>query len=197
MKARLGEEHVVVLRRNEDLDRRMGDEEEERRRRRREEGERTSGPPSRDEEKRARGEAASSSHVPWEPQGQKGTGEEEKRRGEEGNEGVWPHSPTEEDVTARGGEGVVQVRRRLRGKQRPPSHAAESTKPLVVETKNKGHAMRRKGPIIFCVRCASYAIHRVGTGLKSWCAPSASASLAKSLERLHKGRHPVTGSLIA
>ena len=194
LKACLGEEHWAALRRNEDMDRRTR-EEEERRRRRREERERTSRSPSRDKEKRARSEAASSSHLPWEPQEQRGAGEEEGWKREEGEEGVGLHSPTEEEATAPGKEGGVRVRRRLRGKQRPPAHAEESTKPLVVEAKNKGHSMRRRGPVIFCVRCASYAIHRVGTGLKSLCTPSASSG--KRLERLHQSRHPVTGSLIA
>ena len=61
----------------------------------------------------------------------------------------------------------------------------------------KGHVLRSVGSPVFCVKCASYANKRHGTGLKAHCGQPrnrSSNATAARLWRLHQGRHPVTGA---
>ena len=87
-------------------------------------------------------------------------------------------------------------RRRLRGKQAPPRSEQRPSIKLRRKEKewSRGHVIRRKGPLVFCARCGSYATKRFGTGLRTQCRPpkawTSNATRAR-LQRLHKGEHPL------
>ena len=60
----------------------------------------------------------------------------------------------------------------------------------------RGHVLRVVGSTVFCVKCASHARARLGTGLKGVCPQPQDATrnaTAARLRRLHQGLHPVTG----
>ena len=59
-----------------------------------------------------------------------------------------------------------------------------------------GHLLRATGALIWCARCACHAIKRHGTGLKGACVIRRRDATQKRLQRLHAGRHPVTGQLL-
>ena len=56
-----------------------------------------------------------------------------------------------------------------------------------------GHLLRVTGPMVWCTRCACHAMARLGTGLKGTCVIRQRNATRKRLQRLHAGRHPVTG----
>ena len=59
-----------------------------------------------------------------------------------------------------------------------------------------GHVVVVIGPIAFCARCASFAIRRLGAGLKGVCIATQTktrSAVAARLRRLRAGRHPITG----
>ena len=112
-------------------------------------------------------------------------------RGREGDE------ERQEGRTEGTGQGGAQeTRRRLRGKQRPPQQ--ETPQLLKVRRKDKewarGHAIRKKGGVVFCVQCGSYAEKRFGAGLRAKCSqPKSMTSNAANvrLQRLQRGQHPL------
>ena len=59
-----------------------------------------------------------------------------------------------------------------------------------------GHLLRATGALVWCARCACHAIKRHGTGLKGACVVRRSDATQKRLQRLHAGRHPVTGKAL-
>ena len=60
-------------------------------------------------------------------------------------------------------------------------------------TGKDGHILRTTGPLIWCARCACHALQRLGTGLKGTCTRRENDATKKRLQRLHAGRHPVSG----
>ena len=56
-----------------------------------------------------------------------------------------------------------------------------------------GHLLRTTGPLIWCARCACHALQRHGTGLKGECVARKNDATNKRLQRLHAGKHPVSG----
>ena len=59
-----------------------------------------------------------------------------------------------------------------------------------------GHLLRVTGPMVWCARCACHALKRHGTGLKGACVVRKQDATHKRLQRLHAGRHPVSGAVI-
>ena len=62
--------------------------------------------------------------------------------------------------------------------------------------RSRGHAIVLAGPMAFCAKCARFARHRLGTGLRGECpAPQhkTANSVAARLSRLRQGLHPLTG----
>ncbi len=60
-----------------------------------------------------------------------------------------------------------------------------------------GHSLLQAGPLIFCTKCDGYALERVGARLQSTCVPSSSRATRTRLDRMRRGRHPITGDPIA
>ena len=56
-----------------------------------------------------------------------------------------------------------------------------------------GHLLRTTGALIWCARCACHAFQRHGRGLKGTCVIRKSDATQKRPQRLHAGRHLVTG----
>ena len=56
-----------------------------------------------------------------------------------------------------------------------------------------GHLLRVTGPMVWCARCACHAVARHGAGLKGVCGERKSDATQKRLQRLHAGRHPISG----
>ncbi len=59
-----------------------------------------------------------------------------------------------------------------------------------------GHHLLQVGPLVFCTRCAGYALERVGARLHSACIPSSSRATKTRLDRMRRGMHPLTGKPI-
>ena len=59
-----------------------------------------------------------------------------------------------------------------------------------------GHRLRVTGPLVRCTRCACFALHRHGQGLKRACNPKQGRAARVRLDRLHQGRHPITRKVI-
>ena len=59
-----------------------------------------------------------------------------------------------------------------------------------------GHWLRTTGPLVWCARCACFALHRHGQGLKRACNPKQGGVVRVRLDRLRQGRHLVTGRVI-
>ncbi len=63
-------------------------------------------------------------------------------------------------------------------------------------TINSSHVLTRCGPLLWCNRCAAYALERVGARLARTCEPSTSRATALRLRRMRQGLHPITGGPI-
>ena len=59
-----------------------------------------------------------------------------------------------------------------------------------------GHLMRVTGPMAWCARCACHAVARHGIGFKGACMVRRNDATQKRLQRLHSGRHLVTGKTL-
>ncbi len=63
-------------------------------------------------------------------------------------------------------------------------------------TDASGHNLLQAGPMVFCTRCAGYALDRVGARLQSACVPSTSRATKTRVDRMRRGLHPITGDSI-
>ncbi len=61
---------------------------------------------------------------------------------------------------------------------------------------SRGHSLRITGPMIWCAKCARYALRRVGKSLKGECVGQALGAYATRLARLKEGRHPLTNAAL-
>ena len=61
------------------------------------------------------------------------------------------------------------------------------------------HVVAFSGPLAYCVKCANFAHKRVGAGITGICAAPSNKkanAVASRLDRLRRGRHPLTGRLL-
>ena len=143
--------------------------------------------------------------------GTRGTGEE--RRGEENLPWTWGPSRKGrqgERREAGGGEENLPwmrapswmprhlwLRSETQEDQEKEEQQCEGAETVVARARNGGHLIRTKGPLVWCARCACFAVQRHGRGLKAACAADTSSghtrSLFRRLQRLEAGLHPVTG----
>ena len=89
-----------------------------------------------------------------------------------------------------------QVRRRLRGKQPPPTAERAGEINVLRKEPESGHLLITKGNVTYCERCGRWAINRLSHGLLRKCTASVDTKLGayrKRRERLRAGLHPLTG----
>ena len=143
----------------------------------------------------------------------KGRGTGEERRGEENLPWTWGPSRKGrqgERREAGGGEENLPwmrapswmprhlwLRSETQEDQEKEEQQCEGAETVVARARNGGHLIRTKGPLVWCARCACFAVQRHGRGLKAACAADTSSghtrSLFRRLQRLEAGLHPVTG----
>ena len=59
-----------------------------------------------------------------------------------------------------------------------------------------GHWLKVTGSIVWCTKCACFAHKRHGVGLKGACVPGRRGAARARLNRLHEGKHPISGDKI-
>ncbi len=57
-----------------------------------------------------------------------------------------------------------------------------------------GHVLRITGNLVWCTRCAAYAVRRWGARLRGVCRPGMGDATRSRLAALSQGRHPITGA---
>ena len=107
--------------------------------------------------------------------------------------------PRDDEGKPGGGGGASGGRKRLVGKQPPPHGLRQVDDAVRGKDKrwDRGHNLHRRGQAVFCTRCGSFAIRRMGAGLRTKCKlPTTGVSPAIRISRLLQGLHLVTARRI-